>query len=87
MQMIVFRTIVAQRPSEERSSGREPERAKTMEKPSTPVQELTDEQILNKTRAIMDKYLHIQDIGVMIFWGDCSQVVVKQMSKGCLHHI
>ncbi|KAL3861767.1 hypothetical protein ACJMK2_007788 [Sinanodonta woodiana] len=56
------KTIVAQRPSEERSIGREPERAKTMEKPSTPVQEFTDDQIINKTRAIMDEYLHIQDV-------------------------
>ncbi|KAK3602704.1 hypothetical protein CHS0354_017146 [Potamilus streckersoni] len=56
------KTIVAQRPSEERSGGQETECAKTVEKPSTPVQELTDDQMLSKTRAIMDEYLHIQDV-------------------------
>ncbi|KAK3598299.1 hypothetical protein CHS0354_010275 [Potamilus streckersoni] len=73
------KTIVAQRPSEERSGGRETERAKTMEKPSTPVQELTDDQMLSKTRAIMDEYLHIQDVKEAI---SCVQ---ELSSSGSLH--
>ncbi|KAL3861762.1 hypothetical protein ACJMK2_007784 [Sinanodonta woodiana] len=73
------KTIVAQRPSEERSIGREPERAKTMEKPSTPVQEFTDDQIINKTRAIMDEYLHIQDVNEAI---SCVQ---ELSASGSLH--
>ncbi|KAK3602167.1 hypothetical protein CHS0354_013234 [Potamilus streckersoni] len=73
------RTIVAQRRSEERSGGRETECAKTVEKLSTPVQELTDDQMLSKTRAIMDEYLHIQDVKEAV---SCVQ---ELSSSGSLH--
>ncbi|KAK3598292.1 hypothetical protein CHS0354_010267 [Potamilus streckersoni] len=56
------KTIVVQRLSEVESGQHESEWNKMVEKPSTLVQELTDDQMLSKTHAIMDEYLHIQDV-------------------------
>ena len=55
-------------PSRESSRGREP-RDGTFKEPESVVPvggiELTDDEMIKKTHAILDEYLHIQDIKVM----------------------
>ncbi|KAL3861769.1 hypothetical protein ACJMK2_007790 [Sinanodonta woodiana] len=73
------KTVVGQRQSEAVSGGTESESIKTMVKPSTPIQEVTDEQIGSKTRSIMDDYLQVQDVRVAI---SCVQ---ELSTSGSLH--
>ena len=49
----------------ERSRGREQERERPSPTPAT-VPELSKEEIDKKTKAILDEYLHIQDMRVIV---------------------
>lgn len=65
--MVGGQTTPRQGHSRESSRGREPRKIEVekISKPAPPVaKELTEEEMVKKTKAILDEYLHVQDIKV-----------------------